>query len=328
MALPVQPPVAPMEATLKSRLPAGPVLFEPKWDGFRCLAFRCDQQVVLQSKNRRNITASFPEIAEALATLPAPRFVLDGELLGATFDDLLLRLHAAPDRIPALARLRPSHYAVFDLLVDPAGADLTDRSLSDRRDQLESFAKRCLDNQDLLWLTPATRDRSVALAWLEGPREIEGIMAKGLGYPYAAGARWAMIKVKRQRSVDCVVLGFRTGTAGSIASLRLGLYDAAGELHDVGYCTAFAQAEQRAIAATLARQAQGMGGDLVLPGPRIRRPRPAEPWTALASPRVCEVRYDAYSHGRFRHGTRFVRWRPDKDPRQCTFETLEPASDG
>jgi ATP-dependent DNA ligase len=236
--LPLRPPLDPMEARLADALPAGPLLFEPKWDGFRCLAFRDGATVALQSKAGQPLGRYFPEIVEALRNLPVSRFVLDGEIVipageGFSFDALLQRIHPAESRIRLLARTTPGLFLVFDTLLD-GDRSLLEEPLRNRRALLERLGKQAF--HDRVQLSPATTDRATAERWLasrEGERT-DGVMAKRLDAPYRSGERDAMTKVKRQRTADCVVGGFRWLQAGGeIGSLLLGLYDDAGLLNHV-----------------------------------------------------------------------------------------------
>ena len=331
MSLPLRPPYAPMEARLVDEIPAGPGWqYEPKWDGFRCLAFRDGDRIELQSKSGQPLARYFPEVVEHLRTLPARSFVLDGEIVvpvdgRLSFDDLLQRIHPAASRIARLSRERPAVLIVFDLLVDAAGTSLVDRPLRDRRRMLETFAAKTLAGRDDVRLSPATDDAKQARAWLDmAGGTLDGIVAKRLDLPYQTGERTGMQKVKRRRTVDCVVGGFRYATgARVVGSLLLGLYDADGLLHHVGFTSGFATAERKALLARLAplRKPPGFTGRAPGGPSRWSTERSGE-WEPLEPRLVVEVSYDHFTGDRFRHATRFLRWRPDKTPRQCTLEQV------
>jgi ATP-dependent DNA ligase len=329
--LPVRPPFAPMEATPSSELPAGEAwLYEPKWDGFRCLAFRDRTVVALQSKSGQPLGRYFPELLEALAALAPERFVLDGEIVVArdgdlSFDDLLQRIHPAESRVRRLARETPASLLVFDVLVDADGTAVVDRPLRDRRQRLERFLEQAGHSKNIV-LSPVTRDRALAERWLRelGASGLDGIVAKRADEPYRSGDRSAMRKVKRIRTADCVVGGFRyTQKGGEIGSLLLGLYDDEGLLHHVGFAASFTRAERSALRAVVEPLIELPGFTGSAPGgpSRWASERSTE-WQPLRPVLVCEVRYDHFSGDRFRHGTKFLRWRPDKDPRQCRFDQL------
>ena len=315
----------PMEARLSDEIPHGEGWqFEPKWDGFRCLAFRDGDEVELRSKSGKPLGRYFPEIVAALATLDAPRFVLDGELVlpeGETlsFAALQLRLHPAATRIAKLARETPAQLLLFDCL-QLGSQDLSERPLADRRSALEAFMHEAAGPR--LMLSPSTLARPVAEAWFKQTGgALDGIVAKRIDEPYRAGER-AMVKVKRQRTADCVVGGYRL-SGETVGSLLLGLYDVAGKLNAVGFTSSFSAAERDELFAKLAplRGASAFTG--VSPGgpSRWSKGRSTE-WVALRPVLVAEVVYDQVTGRRFRHGTTFVRWRPDKAPRQCTMDQL------
>ena len=335
MSLPLRPPYAPMEARLVDEIPAGPGWqYEPKWDGFRCLAFRDGDRIELQSKSGQPLARYFPEVVEHLRSLPARSFVLDGEIVvpvdgRLSFDDLLQRIHPAASRIARLSQERPAVLIVFDLLVDAAGTSLVDRPLRDRRRMLETFAAKALAGRDDLRLSPATEDTGQARAWLDMTGgTLDGIVAKRLDLPYQTGERTGMQKVKRRRTVDCVVGGFRYATgARVVGSLLLGLYDADGLLHHVGFTSGFATAERKALLTRLAplRKPPGFTGRAPGGPSRWSTERSGE-WEPLEPRLVVEVSYDHFTGDRFRHATRFLRWRPDKAPRQCTLEQVAASS--
>jgi ATP-dependent DNA ligase len=320
----------PMEARLAEELPreAG-WQFEPKWDGFRCLAFRTAKGVELRAKSGKSLSRYFPEMTAALAQLKPKRFVLDGELLipqGDTlsFDALQMRLHPAASRIARLARETPALFMAFDLLQDGSGS-LMDCPLEHRRAALERLIAGA-GEAALLRLSPYTRLRREALRWLGHARNgaLDGVVAKRLDAPYQPGER-AMVKVKRRRSADCVVGGFRYASGSRlVGSLLLGLYNEQGLLDHVGFTSAIADDERKALTAKLKKLEGGAGFDGEAPGgpSRWSTERSAD-WHPLKPKLVVEVQYDQVTGERFRHGTRLLRWRPDKAPRQCTFDQLQ-----
>jgi ATP-dependent DNA ligase len=331
--LPVRPPFPPMEAKAVHELPGDGWLFEPKWDGFRCLAFRRERLVLLQSKSAQPLGRYFPEVVESLLELPATRFVLDGEIVVAlegslSFDDLLQRIHPAESRIRRLAAETPATLLAFDLLVDEKGRSLLNETLDRRRERLEAFFER-VPPDGRVRLSPATSDRRLAEGWLRelAAGGLDGVLAKDLGAPYRSGDRSAMRKVKVLRTADCVVGGFRYASSSSaIGSLLLGLYNEKGLLDHVGFSSSFTAEERRALAPVVLplRGSSGFTGNAPGGPSRWSTERSGE-WEALRPELVCEVRYDHFSGGRFRHGTKFLRWRPDKAPGQCTFDQVAPA---
>jgi len=326
LALPVTPPLPPMEARLEPELPRGRWLYEPKWDGFRCLAYRDGDQLALQSKAGHPLERYFPEVVAALRGLPARRFVLDGELTVETsFDDLLQRIHPAASRVRRLSRETPAVLRVFDLLVDERGRSLAEQPLERRRRGLERFAGRFFSETPGIVLSPTTDDSRQARRWLSGQRGVDGVMAKDPDLPYRSGERTGMVKVKLLRTADCVVGGFRYAAKGKeLGSLLLGLYDAAGTLDHVGFAASFEASRRPALLAAVLPLRGGEGFTGRAPGgpSRWASERSGE-WEPLEPKLVVEVRYDHVTNGRFRHGTKLLRWRPDKDPRQCTFDQLE-----
>lgn len=331
LALPIVPPYLPMEAERATALPASEgLLFEPKWDGFRCIAFRDGDLVVLQSKAGQPLGRYFPEVVAMLLALPAKRFVLDGELVvphgGAfDFDALLQRVHPAESRIRKLAHETPAAYLVFDLLVDERGKAFDGRPLAERRGALERFASRFFGDRGDLSLSPATEDRDVALAWTSDFHgNIDGIVAKVLDAPYATGERTAMTKVKWQKTADCVIGGFRYAQkGGALGSILLGLYDDAGLLNHVGFCSSFGGEDKSKLLARLEALKAPPGFTGRAPGgpSRWSRNRNTD-WEPVEPSLVVEVRYDHVSGQRFRHGTTLVRFRPDKAPSQCREEQM------
>ncbi len=317
---------APMEARSASALPPGQGWwFEPKWDGFRCLALREGEEVVLQAKSGKPLARYFPEVVARLRDLPVTSFALDGELLIATsgafsFEALQMRLHPAQSRIDRLATQTPAMLVLFDMLLAPDGRDLRGAPLSERRAVLRDFVDRLGDAR--LVLTQGTDDRARAQTWLDGGL-VEGVVAKRLDEPYRSGER-AMVKVKRRRTADCVVGGFRYGKDSDlVASLLLGLYDERGRLDHVGFTSGLAGVDKVALTATL----QGLRGEPGFTGEAPGGPsrwsnERSSQWTPLRPELVVEVSFDHVSGGRFRHGTRLLRFRPDKAPGQCRMDQL------
>ncbi|MBV8299965.1 MAG: ATP-dependent DNA ligase [Candidatus Eremiobacteraeota bacterium] len=322
-----------MEMRAVSDVPVGPQWqYEPKWDGFRCLAFRDGRDVALQSKAGQPLGRYFPEIAGALAGLSTKRFVLDGELVvplaGAfSFDALQQRIHPAASRVAMLAKKTPAWYLVFDLL-DEDGRDLVELPLSERRARLETFARQF--DGETLRLSPATRDRAVVDDWFARVGgALDGVIAKRADAPYASGMRDAAVKVKRTRTADCVIGGFRyaKGSTSQIGSLLLGLYDDDGLLDYIGFCSAFPAEEKRALMQRLKPHVgePGFTGGApdTAPSRWDRGQDRDKSYVKLKHDLVLEVAFDQVTSGRIRHGTRPVRWRTDKAPRQCTVEQLE-----
>jgi ATP-dependent DNA ligase len=334
----IQPPFPPMEARSRARLPEeGEWLFEPKWDGFRCLAFRSDDEVVLQSKAGQPLGRYFPELVDALRASPGKRFVLDGEIVieragRLDFDALLQRIHPAASRIRKLSEETPCQYLCFDLLVDERGSDVFARPLRQRKQRLEKFFARFATAARILRLPPWSDDAAVAETWMQELADYgcDGIVAKLADEPYHSSDRDAMVKVKRLRTADCVVGGFRYASKkeNGVGSLLLGLYNSAGDLDLVGFCSGFTAAQRLDLVPMLNRLAGGEGFTGKAPGGASRwtktNDRSTE-WEPLEPKLVVEVQYDHFSGGRFRHGTKFLRWRPDKAPRQCTMEQVLPA---
>lgn len=316
-----------MEARLVEELPDDDGWqYEPKWDGFRCLAFRDGEAIALMSKSGKPLARYFPEVVEAMRQLPEDRLVFDGELIlprGDTlsFADLQMRLHPAASRIARLARETPARLMLFDCLqIGPPA--LADAPLGRRRKALEDFVAAGVPGG--FRLSPATLDRQQADRWLrESGGSLDGIVAKRLDAPYQPGER-AMLKQKLQRTADCVVGGFRWDTAGKlVASLLLGLYDEDDRLHHVGFTSAFSAAERRAITPRMEALRGRSAFDGSAPGGQSRwnKGRSAA-WVPLRPELVIEVGYDQVTGRRFRHGARFIRWRPDKAPRQCRMDQL------
>jgi ATP-dependent DNA ligase len=336
------PPVAPMLAKPVDAIPDGDYIFEPKWDGFRSVVFRDGGEVEIGSRNERPMTRYFPELVEAvIANLP-PRCVIDGEIVipdfrtgRLDFDALLQRIHPAASRVKLLAKQTPAHFVAFDLLA-LGDADYTGHPFAERRTALESALSATASP---VHVTPTTTDGAVAAQWFsqfEGAG-LDGLIAKSPELAYQPDRR-VMLKVKHERTADCVVAGYRTHKSGedAVGSLLLGLYRDDGELASVGVVGAFPMARRRELMIELkplvttfdqhpwnwARQEAG-----------ARTPRSSEfsRWNAgkdlsfipLRPERVVEVRYDHMEGPRFRHTTQFVHWRPDRDPRSCTYAQLE-----
>jgi ATP-dependent DNA ligase len=324
----LQPPVEPMETRQVARIPVGDQwTYEPKWDGFRCLAFRDGDGVELQSKSGESLTRYFPEIVAELLTVRTQRFVTDGELVivhgdSSDFDALLQRIHPAASRVAKLAKETPATYVLFDLLVE--GADpLYEQPLRARIEALDAFVDENFKASRTIRLSPSTSDATLAQQWLEGSlARLDGVIAKR-NVPYAFGRRDAVVKIKRSYTADCVVGGFRVAADGSIASLLLGLYDDDGKLNHVGFVGSMV-ARERQRAAELLRpiiEAPGFTGNAP-GGPSRWRHGHDAPWFPVRPEVVVEVAFDHVTAHRFRHATRFLRWRPDKAPRQCTMEQL------
>ena len=330
--LPIKPPYPPMDALLVSEIPAGANWeYEPKWDGFRCLAFRDGKNIELQSKSGQTLGRYFPEIVAALLKLKASKFVLDGELVipvkaGLSFDDLLQRIHPAASRVTKLSQSTPAQFIVFDLLVDEAGTPLYESPLSKRRQKLESFAKKHLAKNERIELSPKTDNIAIAREWLATTgMKLDGVIAKRLDMPYRSGERDGMQKVKRMRTADCVVGGFRYATKGKVVgSLLLGLYDEAGLLHHIGYTSSFNESEKKELTKKLEPLIGPPGFTGNKPGgPSRWSTKKTSEWEPLKTKLVVEVQYDHFSGGRFRHGTKFLRWRPDKKPKACTIDQVK-----
>jgi ATP-dependent DNA ligase len=342
VTLPFKPPVEPMLAKLADEVPEGAGwLFEPKWDGFRTLIFRDGDEVYLQSRDLKPLNRYFPELLEPLAQHLPDRCVLDGEIViagpeGLAFEALLLRIHPAASRVALLARESPASVVVWDLLA-LGDEDLRAAPLEERRRKLEAALTGA---RPPVHLTPATRDRTLALDWFdrfEGAG-LDGVVAKRLEGAYQPGQR-AMVKVKHQRTADCVVAGFRwhkNGPGTMIGSLLLGLYDDQGGLQHVGICASFTTKRRAELVEELAPLRENAldqhpwkewriePGEQRMPGMTSRWNRGKDlSWEPLRPERVCEVAYDHLQGTRFRHATHFLRWRPDKPPRDCRYDQLE-----
>lgn len=329
-SLPIPLGTPPMEAKLVDTLPDEEGWqFEPKWDGFRCLAYRAGPEVELQSKSGKSLARYFPEVVDALRVLPLDRFVLDGELVilsgdSLSFDALQNRLHPAESRVRRLAAETPAMFILFDCLATAADGNLMNVPLVRRRTVLERFFAS-LGGQPWLRLTPYTRDPATAREWLKRARgSLDGVVAKRFDGSYVPGER-EMLKVKLLRSADCVVGGFRYATDSDlVGSLLLGLYDDAGLLHHVGFTSTIKDEERTALTKKLEKLVAppGFTGDAPGAPSRWSTERSAE-WQPLKPKLVVDVKYDQVTGNRFRHGTRLLRWRPDKKPAQCTFDQLQ-----
>lgn len=331
LGLPLQPPYPPMEAKRQESVPTGEWLFEPKWDGFRAIVFRSGDQVVIQSKAGQPLQRYFPELVEAFRSLKPTKFILDGEIVvpvegRLSFDDLLLRIHPAESRVRKLAATIPANYFAFDLLY-AKGKTLTGLPIEKRRERLESFF-RSAGKQELIHLSPATTDRKVGLEWFGkfGAIGLDGVMAKRLGEPYHSGDREGMVKVKHLKTADCVVGGFRYGERTKVVgSLLLGLYDEKGRLVFIGHTSSIKKADRRELTRKLESLRNENPFEVRVPGgPSRWASERTGDWVPVRPELVCEVEYDYFSRGRFRHGSKFLRWRPDKKPRSCTMEQVLP----
>lgn len=337
---PIDPPIKPMLAKLTDGIPKeGNFLYEPKWDGFRALVFKGDSDVFIQSRGERPFNRYFPELEDAFARLLPKHCVLDGEIIirtddGLDFDALQLRLHPAESRVEMLSEEIPASFVAFDVLASD-GEDRMAESQKQRRERLEKL----LDGIDEpVYLTPVTRDRDTAEVWFkqfEGAG-LDGLIIKPLEDPYQPGKR-SMIKVKHARTADCVVGGFRWyKDSKMVGSLLLGLYDEQGVLHHAGIASSFSKVKRERLTDELAplRKNAAEGHPWIDQEDEAQRTPGGESrwsagkdlsWEPLRIERVVEVKYDHMQGDRFRHATRFVRWRTDKQPSECTYEQLEEA---
>jgi ATP-dependent DNA ligase len=331
LAVPVG--IEPMEAKLTRELPQQRGWqFEPKWDGFRCLAFRAGAEVDLRAKSGKPLARYFPEVVAFLKALKPNPFVLDGELaipLDGTlsFDALQMRIHPAESRIKRLSVETPAILILFDMLLDEKGRSLIEEPLNKRRAALERFFKMVGAVKGLR-LSPSTMQRSQAERWLnEAGGSLDGVVAKRSDGPYLPGER-AMLKVKRLRTADCVVGGFRYESGSDqVGSLLLGLYNKEGKLDHVGFTATITNAERPALTKKLEAMISPPGFSGKAPGgpSRWSTERTGE-WQPVKPKLVVEVSYDHVTGDRFRHGTKLVRFRPDKNPKQCTFRQIAPPS--
>jgi ATP-dependent DNA ligase len=346
MDLPVMPPVSPMLAKLARAMPTeSGYLYEPKWDGFRCIVFRDGDEVELGSRNERPLTRYFPELIEPIRRSLPVQAVLDGEIViagdhGLEFESLLQRIHPAASRVALLARETPASFVAFDMLA-LGRRDVRPEPFESRRALLEESLAGCAPP---VHLTPATTDSAVATDWFdrfEGAG-LDGVVAKRADGPYREGER-VMLKIKHERTADCVVAGFRWHKSGGvIGSLLLGLYDDAGILHHVGVTASFTMVRRRELVDEIAPHRiesldghpwAGWGHFEESEEVRGRKPGAPSRWNASKDLRwepldpvlVCEVAYDHLQGDRFRHGTTFRRWRPDRSPDSCTYGQLDTA---
>ena len=321
-----------MEARSVEEIPTGEEWqYEPKWDGFRCLAFRDGDKIFLQSKNGQPLARYFPDVAANVAKLPQQQFVLDGELVipvgGAlSFDELQLRLHPAASRVQKLAAAHPAVYILFDLLAEARKILFEAESARAKATSAKNSRVRIYDRQRTYDFRRPPLITTVANNWFRKTgRDLDGIIAKRLDAAYASGERTAAVKVKQIRTADCVVGGFRYATgARLIGSLLLGLYGEDGLLHHVGFISGFKASERRELTKKFEalKKPPGFTGNAPGGPSRWSTERTGE-WEPVAPKTVVEVAYDHFTGGRFRHGTRFLRWRPDKAPRQCTMDQVE-----
>lgn len=327
--MPVSRDLSPMEALLVSHLPEGKSwLYEPKWDGFRCLAYKRDPTVSLRSKSGKPLERYFPDLVSRLEKLAAKNFVLDGELLvegahGYSFSDLQMRLHPAASRVRMLAQKQPVTFLIFDIL-ETDKDDMMSAPLSERRLVLEKFYTKYCSKENAVKLSPQTDSVSQARRWLSSAGwHVDGIVAKKRTDVYAPGER-VMQKYKPIRTADCVVGGFRYGTdSKEVGSLLLGLYDKEGHLNHVGFTSGIGKADKPALTKKLEKLIHEPGFTRTAPGgPSRWSTERSTQWKPLSPKLVVEVSFDHVTNDRFRHGTKLIRFRPDKSPRQCTMEQL------
>ncbi|MEP6680490.1 MAG: ATP-dependent DNA ligase [Chloroflexota bacterium] len=347
MAYPIEPPIAPMLAKPTPAIPDGAGWqYEPKWDGFRAIAFRDGDELYLQSRDLKPLNRYFPELEAPLRALSRTRYVIDGEVViaggaGLDFEALLLRIHPAASRVAMLAEQSPASFVAFDCLAE-GDEDLRERPLSERRARLEELLA---DAPPAVLLTPATTDPAVAARWFEvfEGAGLDGVIAKRADAAYLPGKR-EMAKIKHRRSADCVVAGFRwhkNGPGTLVGSLLLGLFNDEGQLQHVGVTASFTAEKRRELVAVLepyrsdaleghpwaewaSWQAEADTSGRRLPGATSRWNRGKDlSWVALRPELVCEVAYDHLQGDRFRHGTTFLRWRPDRSPSDCRYDQLD-----
>jgi ATP-dependent DNA ligase len=331
MSLPLKTSYAPMEAQPATELPTGADWqYEPKWDGFRCLAFRDGSRVELMSKAAKPLTRYFPELAANLTSVSAKRFVLDGEIVIAedgklSFDALLMRIHPAASRIQKLSEATPSTFIVFDLLVDQDGESLVKLPLDTRRKKLEQFAKKNFHDNASIRLSPVTTDLATARKWFHMGVALDGVVAKRRDLPYQSAERTGMRKIKKERTADCVVGGFRYLEGKPlVGSLLLGLYNHEGTLDHVGFTSSIQQKDRPSLTKKLKSLIKPPGFTGKAPGgPSRWSTKRSTEWEPLEPRLVVEVGFDHFTGGRFRHGTKFIRWRPEKAPEQCTLEQVK-----
>jgi ATP-dependent DNA ligase len=321
-----------MEALSVDTIPVGDEWrYEPKWDGFRCLAFRDGAKVELQSKSGRSMSRYFPELVETIGKLKPKKFTLDGEIVvpadGAfSFDALLQRIHPAPSRVRKLAAETPALYLAFDLLVDADGELLTAKPLDQRRRTLELFYKKYCRGSPRIRLSPSSTSIGEAQAWLRRTdATLDGVIAKRRDFDYRSGDRTGMKKIKNLRSADCVVGGFRYNEGSPlVGSLLLGLYDRNGRLNHVGFTSTIKREDKPGLTKKLKSLIGPPGFTGNAPGgPSRWATKRSGEWVPLKPKLVVEVCYDHFTGERFRHGTRLLRWRPDKAPEQCRLDQVK-----
>ena len=332
MTLPIPTSYPPMEALLVDQLPTGEEWqYEPKWDGFRCLVHRDGDAIELMSKAGKPLSRYFPELVESIRGISASRFVIDGEIVishegSLSFDHLLMRIHPAASRVKKLATEHPASLIVFDILVDAKGDSLVELPLSARCAALEAFVGTYVTDDLAVHLSPSTTRMETVTQWFRSVGGgLDGVIAKQRDLPYQSGTRHGMKKMKAMRTADCVVGGFRYASKGKVVgSLLIGLYDNDGLLHHVGFTSNIPNTEKPAVTKKVEAFMHTPGFTGRAPGgpSRWSTERTGE-WEPLASKLVVEVKYDHFSGGRFRHGTSLLRWRPDKEPRQCTLAQVE-----
>lgn len=317
MPLPLEPPIKPQLARPAKELPAGGGWrFEPKWDGFRTIVFRDGDDVQLQSRNGRPMNRYFPEVVEQVRALPGRRLVLDGEMIVVVdgiqeFDLLSQRIHPAASRVKMLAETTPAAFVAFDLLAEEDEV-VCALPYAERRERLAAVVTEPVQ------LTPCTDDAGAAQVWFTG--RSEGVIAKEADAPYRPGERTGMLKIKRVRTADTVVQAFRFGKQdGTVGSLILGLYGENGDLHVVGHTSGFTAKQKRELVSKLEpyRTYERGSGE-----PSRWKSDEELVWEGLRPELVCEVAFDHITGRRIRHGARFLRWREDKDPRECTIDQL------
>jgi ATP-dependent DNA ligase len=334
MTLPISKHYRPMEALPASELPTGDDWqYEPKWDGFRCLAFRDGKTVSLQSKSDKPLTRYFPELVSALQAVKASKFALDGEIVipirnSLSFEHLLMRIHPASSRILKLSTDTPATLIVFDLLVNDRGVSLVKLPLEKRRQQMQQFEAKYLKSNSSIRLSPVTTDLSVARKWFRMNVALDGVIAKRRDLLYQTGERTGMQKIKRQRTADCVVGGFRyLEKKPLVGSLLLGLYNDSGELDHVGFTSSIQDEQRPSLTRKLRALIHEPGFTGKAPGgPSRWSTKRSTEWQPLSPKLVVEVQFDHFTGGRFRHGTKFLRWRPEKSPRDCTIHQVERES--
>jgi ATP-dependent DNA ligase len=334
MTLPIKTSYGTMEAEPATELPKGPQWqYEPKWDGFRCLAFRDGARIQLQSKSQKPLSRYFPELVECLSALKTKSFVLDGEIVipvegYLSFDKLLMRIHPAASQIQKLSRETPCVFIIFDLLVDDKGKSLVSLPLGKRREKLNAFMERFGNGRGSLAISPVTGNIKEAVKWFHMGTGLDGIVAKRRDLPYQSGERTGMQKIKTQRTADCVVGGFRyLEKKRLIGSLLLGLFNDDGLLDHVGFTSSIHDDERSALTKKVEDLINPPGFTGKAPGgPSRWSTKHSSEWEPLETKLVAEVQFDHFTGGRFRHGTKFLRWRPDKAPNACTMDQVRRES--